>query len=263
MPIEREGGPASSTRARTNGRAPRRQKTSVLLAQQIVQEISDRRLPPGTMLPSEKQMLENYGVARGTLREALRYLEVQGVITIRPGPGGGPSVNDVEPRALASVLAMMLHLSDAPFSTILEARRLIEPASAAAAAQRVDDALLGELRSSIEVMDAVIDDPQAFLAENAHFHVLMARASGNKLFEMLTGALSWIIDATALGAEYDLRRRKVVVKAHRAIYDALEQRDPDAARDAMADHMANFSTYMERNFRHVLKQPIRWDARVL
>lgn len=265
MSVDHSASPPMSTgaRSRANARQPRRHKTAILVAQQIVQEITDRKLPPGAMLPSERQMLEDYGVARGTLREALRYLEVQGVITIRPGPGGGPSVNEVEPRALASVLAMILHLSEAPFSTILETRQLIEPASAAAAAARIDDARLEELRESMEVMDEVIDDAQAFLAENGRFHVLIARASGNKLFEMLAGALSWIIDATALGAEYDLKRRRVVVRAHRKIYEALQSGDPEAARSAMADHIDNFSTYMERNYKNVLDRPIRWDARVL
>ena len=71
----------------------RPQKTAILLAQRIVGEITDQNLAPGTLLLPEREMLQRYGVARGTLREALRFLEIQGVLTIKPGPSGGPTVN--------------------------------------------------------------------------------------------------------------------------------------------------------------------------
>src|ERR1700682_4416911 len=90
----------------------RPQKTAILLAQRIVGEISDQGYGPGTLLLPEREMLQRYGVARGTLREALRFLEIQGVLTIRPGPAGGPTVNNVEPRSLASAIALLLQLSN-------------------------------------------------------------------------------------------------------------------------------------------------------
>src|SRR5215211_3941173 len=77
---------------RSNGGTPRAEKVSEVVARSIVQDIAARRLPPGTMLPSESVMLDRYRVGRASLREGLRILEIQGLITIKPGPGGGPMV---------------------------------------------------------------------------------------------------------------------------------------------------------------------------
>ena len=118
--------------SRTMNHKPK--KTAMLLAQRIVTEIVDRGLTPGTPLLAEKSMLDDYGVARGTLREALRFLEIQGVITIKTGPGGGPVVGEPGSRHLASIIAMMLQLESAPFRAVIEARTTLEPPMAAQAA---------------------------------------------------------------------------------------------------------------------------------
>jgi DNA-binding FadR family transcriptional regulator len=243
--------------------SPRPHKTAILLAQRIVREITERKLAPATVLPPERVMLQEYGVARGTLREALRFLEIQGVLTMKPGPGGGPTVNGVEPRSLASVIALLLDLSHAPFSTILEARRVLEPAMAGMAAAHVDESFLNSLRASLEAMEAVVDDSPSFFAENSNFHGIIARASGNRLFELLQGSLGWIIDASALGVRYDTRRRRAIVRAHEEIYRALEARDGRAAEHAMRAHLDEFAAYVQRHYAHVLKEPLRWDATVL
>lgn len=237
----------------------RPQKMAILLAQRIVDEITDRKLPPGAALPPERAMLHEFGVARGTLREALRYLEIQGVLTIRPGPGGGPTVNGVEPRSLASVIALLLQLSHAPFSTILEARQLLEPATAAMAAERASPADLNALKASLGAMDEALDDLPSFLAENRNFHDIIAYASGNRLFELLLRSLSWITDASALGVDYDDKRRHGILAAHEKIYDAITSRDPVAAEEAMRGHMDEFGRYINRHYTSVLKKPLRWD----
>jgi DNA-binding FadR family transcriptional regulator len=237
----------------------RPQKTATLLAQRIVGQITDRKLAPGASLPPERQMLEEFGVARGTLREALRFLEIQGVLTIRPGPGGGPTVNDVEPRSLASVIALLLQLSHAPFSTILEARQLLEPGTAAMAAERASRAEVAALQASLDAMEEKLDDLEAFLAENRNFHDITAQASGNRLFELLLRSLSWITDASVLGVDYDDKRRRGILAAHEKIYDAIKARDPVAAEEAMRGHMDEFARYINRHYSSVLKKPLRWD----
>ena len=122
---------------------------AVLLAQRIVGEIADRQLPPGTALLHEHEMLQEYAVARGTLREALRFLEILGVVTFRTGPGGGPVVSEPASRHLASIIAMMLELDGAPFSAVLEARGMLEPSVARKAAQRITEEQLRELHESV------------------------------------------------------------------------------------------------------------------
>ena len=82
--------------AATPSRAPRRRAVKVAesVAREILHDIADRQLPPGATLPSEAEMVETFNVARASLREALRILEVYGLIRIKPGPGGGPVVAD-------------------------------------------------------------------------------------------------------------------------------------------------------------------------
>ena len=240
-----------------DGYRPR--KTATLLAQRIVAEIADRDLPVGTPLPPERDMLEQYGVARGTLREALRFLEIQGVITIKTGPGGGPMVARPESRHLASTIAMMLQLTHTSFRSVLEARAVLEPALARRAAERITDEGLKTLHDSLDAMRKHIDDVDYFLAENERFHALVAQAAGNQVFAMLITSLNWISDGTPLGVEYPIESREAVCKEHARIYQAIARRDSDRAAAAMAVHIGDFATYLERKFPRVVDAPLRWD----
>jgi GntR family transcriptional regulator, transcriptional repressor for pyruvate dehydrogenase complex len=249
-------------RFETSASRYRPRKTATLLAQRIVGEISSRSLPPGTMLASEREMLERYGVARGTLREALRFLEMQGVITIKPGPAGGPTVNLVAPRSLASAIALLLQLSNARFATILETRRLLEPELAALSASRASPEDIDRLRASVEAMGASLGDTETFLAENREFHDLVADASGNELFSLLVRSLEWITDASVLGVEYRPSHRAGILKAHKAILSAIATADGPAAADAMRVHMTEYAQFLGRHYPAVLDKPVLWDETV-
>src|ERR1700674_1494569 len=85
-------------------------KTSETVAIDLVHDIVVRRLKAGDKLPLEVAMLQEYRVSRASLREALRLLEVQGLISIRPGPGGGPVVGSVDARHLARTASLYFHL---------------------------------------------------------------------------------------------------------------------------------------------------------
>jgi DNA-binding FadR family transcriptional regulator len=235
------------------------QKTAMLVAQRIVAEIADNGLEPGAMLPPEREMQVKYEVARGTLREALRFLEMQGVLTIKSGPGGGPVVSSPDPRYLASMLALVLQMSGAQYRTILEARQLLEPALAAQAATRISEPDLKELRASVERMEGELQTSDAFLAENRFFHALIARAAGNQLFEYLLASVAWITDGTALGVEYSLPHRAAVRDAHQRVLDAIEARDTKRAEETMRDHIQEFATYLERHYSHIMEKQLRWD----
>lgn len=249
--------PAPPRRRRRADHRPK--KTAMLLAQRIVSEIVERGLEPGTPLLAERDMLEEYGVARGTLREALRFLEMQGVLTIKTGPGGGPVVREPASRDLASNIAMMLQLEGAPFRAVLEARVMLEPPLARKAAERIGPEQLEELHQSVQRMREHLDDVEYFLHENERFHEIIAGAAGNQVFSLVITSLAWICDASALGVEYTLASRESVAREHRRIYDAIESRDGDRAAAAMAVHLADFATYLERFYPHIVEAPLRWD----
>jgi DNA-binding FadR family transcriptional regulator len=240
--------------------APARpRKTAMLLAQRIVDEIADNLLPAGTPLLSEAKMLEKYGIARGTLREALRFLEMQGVVTIKTGPGGGAVVADPGSQPLASVIGLLLQLSHTSFRSIVDARLEFEPMLARKAASSRTDDDLEVLAQSIDDMVASIGEGRLFLVHNEIFHTTIARAAGNPVLLHFAASLAWIEDGTVLGIDYAESARKPVVAAHRRIYKAIEAGDEDMAETAMRLHAKAFAKYAEENFARILDQPLRWD----
>src|SRR3954469_4467399 len=99
----------------------RQLKTSESVARDIVHDIVEQELETGDSLPSEAAMLEQYGVSRESLREALRLLEVQGLISIRRGPGGGPVVGTIAPANLGRVSTLFFYMAGATYRELFEA----------------------------------------------------------------------------------------------------------------------------------------------
>ena len=234
-------------------------KTAMLVAHRIVREIFDDGKGIGDMLPPEHEMLDRYGVGRGTLRESLRYLELQGVIELRPGPKGGPVVSAPDSRHLASTVALLMQFTETPFRAVIEVRQFQEPVAAQLAAERITDEELEELRDSIVKMEEHIDNEQQFLAENRRFHHLVAWACGNPLLGYLINSLHWITDGTVLGTTYPIEFRRIVLRAHQRIYDGIASGDGDQARDAMQSHTDNTLLYFEKQFPHLLSRKLTWE----
>jgi len=236
----------------------RPQKTAVLVAQRIVADIQQRGNKVGDRLPPERVMLEEYSIGRGTLRESLRFLELQCIIVLKPGPGGGPIVQQPDGSGLATALTLLLQFENAPYRTITEARTALEPMIARLAASRMTDEDLIELKYTVDEMINQIHDEEVFVEMNQRFHDVIANNSGNSLFGHLIDTLLDILDGTAIGIDYPEHRRMAVYKAHSAIYEALAARDPDAASTAMRDHILEYANYIERKFPEILDKPISW-----
>ncbi len=257
---------SSNTPTPMRGEAPRRarprrtKKTALLVAQQIVGQITRAGLEPGSRLASEREMLQQFDVGRGTLRESLRFLEMQGVVTMKPGPGGGPLVNTPDAQDFGTSLALYMELLSTPFRSIVEARQLLEPAMAAQAAQRREAVHLDQIRTAVDLMEQHVDDEDEFLHQNEAFHDAIAWSSGNPLFGLLTASLHWITDGTALGVDYPESRRAAVVAAHRSIYEAIEAGEVDRARSEMGRHIDEFARYLRRYYPKVWDGAVRWDS---
>lgn len=249
--------PARSRRRRATSHRPK--KTAMLIAQRLISEISEKELEPGTPLPSERAMLEELEVARGSLREALRFLEILGVISIKTGPGGGPVVAERVSHSLASIIAMFLQLDGAPFLDVLEARLVLEPALARKAAERITEEQVAELAGSVERMNEHLDDLDAFLDENDVFHAIIAEAAGNHVFALVISSLNWISDGTPLGVDYPEEVRQSVSKEHARIYKAIAAHDGERAASAMSVHIGDFAAYLERFYPALVDAPLRWD----
>ncbi|MGH3506000.1 MAG: FadR/GntR family transcriptional regulator [Nocardioidaceae bacterium] len=239
--------------------AQRPPKAALLVAQRIVRDALRDGLKPGDMLMPEHAMLEAYQIGRGTLREALRLLEFQGVITLKPGPRGGPILQDPDATHLASTVVLLMRLKESPFRTIVEVRSALEPMISNLAATRMSDESLDELQRTIDQMQLHLDDQHTFLVANKRFHDIIAWSSGNTLFGYIVESLLDIMDGTVVGVDYPSHRRRAILQAHVDIFAALEARDPDAAQARMREHIDAYERYVARKFPALLEEVIPWD----
>lgn len=235
---------------------PRRGKTATALARRIASEIQRRGLGAGDKLPSEEKMVARYDVARGSLREALRYLELQGVLRIKSGPGGGPIIRIPDGRHFASTLALMLQCVGARFRAIIETRWVVEPGIAALAAERASADDLTALRECLAAMQRVCADGGGFAAENRRFHDLIAFASGNAVFRFLLPALHWIADEAAV--DYTAAERQRILAAMAALLGAIEGRDAGRAFEITRAFFTASLVYLDGAHADVMQRPLRW-----
>ena len=234
-------------------------KAAMLVAQRIVRDVVRGGLRPGDLLPPERTMLEKYDTGRGTLREALRLLEFQGVIALKPGPRGGPVLLDPDASHLANTVVLLMQLKEAPFRTIVEVRSALEPMISSLAAERISDESLAELGGTIEQMRKNLGDQHLFLDANKRFHDIIAWSSGNALFGYIVDSLLGIMDGTIIGIDYPSPRRAAILKAHESIYEAISARDEKEAEARMRKHIDEYERYAQRKFPEVLDQVIQWD----
>ncbi len=241
---------------------PRRtEKLSEVLAREIVRDL--RNLSPSTMLPPEASMLEKYGVGRASLREALRLLEVQGLIVIRPGPGGGPMVAQVDSIHYGRISSLYYHMQGATYRDITETRSLLEPVIARVVAERADPEHLQELEGFLERYAAssgrtgLDDDYERYFEESAGFHTMLIEMSGNPVLSLTAHSLHDVLLERMHGL-FPPEMRKRVEQEHAAIARAIIKRDASAAERLMRKHMLEYVQYAEERFPSVVEETVDW-----
>lgn len=233
-------------------------KAAILVAQSIVNEITEYGYDPGHRLPPEQEMIKQYGVARGTLREALRILEHHGVVRVRAGPGGGPVVQDPGAQELASTLALLLQMKKGTISSVLELRTLTEPLLSALAAERITEDQLALLEKNLDAMQQDMDDDRAFFRANVEFHELVARSSGNVLLATIVESLDYVI-GRKMSINYSPRVRRAAHQAHTEILERIRAGDAQGARAAMTEHLEAIERYWANGSARSVDRAIRWQ----
>lgn len=227
------------------------EKISQQISQQILESIIDGHYPPGGRLPSERKLAEIFEVSRVTVREALSELASKGVVCVKQGLG--TTVNPInEWSTFDPSVLKMLH-GDEVFDQLTEMRLIIEPELAALAAARITADGLDRLRPLARLSED--DTVEEHVERDSSFHTTIARATGNSV--LLTVFLS--VDDLLR----ESRRRSFVVPGeitkagdwHQRILAAIEDHDSDGARQAMASHLEQVSSALERYSSERLEAP--------
>ncbi len=248
--------PTPKPPARTRRRSP---KIAQAVAEEILQDIVDRGLEAGARLPSETDMAETYGIARASLREALRILEIHGLIWIKPGPGGGPVVAAINSEDLGRTLTFFLQASRTTFREVMQARLVLEPIMARQAAERDDDDVRAALQSGIERSRDVLDEgDDQYLAVATDFHGIVSGASGNTVLDLLARSLKDIYVARVRSIVYAPDEREKLLHDHEVVADAILSGDGDRAESLMRDHMQEYVAIMEDRFAGFMDEEIAW-----
>jgi len=234
-------------------------KTSEQVAQQVVHDIVSRQLRPGDRLPGEAEMLELYGVSRESLREGLRLLETQGLISIRRGPRGGPVVGTSDPRNLGRTCALHFHFAGATYEELFRAWEMAEPLLAALAARHPDRAAVRQqlLRWSEGVAPGP-EEPAAFVAVSNDFHDQVAGLADNRVLSLVLPAFTCIV-ADYISSSFDtVVMHEEISHDHRLIARAIVAGRPTAAQRLSEAHVRHVTDSFRARFPGNLGDIIEW-----
>lgn len=223
-------------------------KAAEVLSNRIKQEIISGKYPEGMMLPPENEMAQQLSVSRPTVREALRLLESEGLITIRLGPRGGPRVERPSIPTITRSLTTLFQYERVSLADLLEARRAIEPACARVAASRATPRDIVALQLSIDNMRAHLDDDVVFWEENANFHLALVTAGRNIVLYTLMTALRELIYRFMAGLHVPEEERTNTLADHAAIMEAIAAHDSDSAARAAHAHLVNYEGRLKEHY---------------
>ena len=205
------------------------------IATQILQLMGDGRLTAGSRLPSERELAVRLGVSRPSVREALRQLQLMGVIESRQGAGA--FVKELGDEDLVQPLALLLRGRKHLLADILETRRLIEPHLAWLAAQKASAADVAELSELIARQRARTHAGQLAIEEDGAFHHALARASGNRVLLLLVeSCMDLLLESRKRNLQSRERARRSL-QGHADVLAAIKARDAEAAESAMRRHI--------------------------
>ncbi len=222
-------------------------KSSELLAERLKQEILSEDYPLGAPLPTERELVSTTGLSRGSVREALKMLEAQGLVETKAGRYGGSTVSQPSDTLLASHINLYAKGRSVSLRSLIEVRQALEPMVAyLAALNRTEDNLaeLGEISKRLEA--AELDDVSAFLEENMKWHDALAQASSNELLCALSRSVAGLLfQASQIENFANEEVRQRVVRAHGRILQAIVAGDCEAARRRVERDVQAYATYLE------------------
>lgn len=201
---------------------------------------------PGDRLPSELELIAQFGMAKGTIREAIRILEAQGLVKSRTGPGGGVFVHQVSEERATALLGNYFYFQHLTIDDVYQIRTVLEPELAASLAGKLSEDQLGALKDVMtcyrEPARSAEEERQQHIA-SLKFHALLAEMSGNPLLRFLirfiANMLADITVSRKLYAQPNQELWATGLDYQSRLVDALRSGNAEAARAILSQHMQN------------------------
>lgn len=213
----------------------RRTKVYEEVAVRLRRVIADGRLKPGDKLPPERELASALGVSRTSVRDAIRSLQVAGLL--EPRQGEGTVIRELSTETLVAPIASALLARRDLLADLLDVRKMIEPAMAREAARRATPDEVRQMEAILARQAARIEAGGLAIEEDSAFHDMIARASRNQVVLKVVDVL---MDLLREGRERSLQvrgRPQRSLRGHRQILEAIRRRDGDAAERSMLNHL--------------------------
>lgn len=214
----------------------RRGRLTDTVRQELMQLIMSQSLTGGEELPSEAELAEKFGVGKQVIREALRGLAAMGVLKIHHGKRA--VINQLSSEPLRSYFKFAAHVTEEGLQEAIEFRRTLEAGTVSLAAVRISDEEITKLEKILNRMERVLNTVDPCIECDVEFHLQIARSSGNRLMFVFIDALSELFRESMklLKLQYSLRDERAMYNRHVKILEALKDRNPDDAIEAMKVH---------------------------
>jgi GntR family transcriptional regulator, transcriptional repressor for pyruvate dehydrogenase complex len=216
--------------------AVRKNRVHEEVARQIEAFILEK-LHPGDKLPAERELAELLGVSRSSIRDAMRRLELMGLV--EPRQGAGTVVREISPDALVSPLANVIQHKRQLVGELLDFRRMLEPPVAARAATHASDGDIREMEEILRRQGLKVRGGELAVEEDSEFHYRIAMASGNTVVLKVVDVVMDLLRETRERSLQSEGRPQKSLAGHRKILAAIRRRDATGAQEAMRQHIAD------------------------
>ena len=232
----------------------RQPRLAEVVASVLRERILDGQLGDGAELPKQDELLDEFRISRPSLREALRILENEGLLTVRRGNVGGSVVELPTAESSAYMFGLVLQSRRGTVAELAEAIHHIEPITASLCAQRIDreTTVLPVLRENIAACEAAIHDAMQFTAIARAFHEQLVEVCGNQTLILMVGALEslwseqerqWALRAQSRGTYPGENYRRDVLSAHKALVTAIAEGKAERAANLARKHLQESQHY--------------------
>jgi GntR family transcriptional regulator, transcriptional repressor for pyruvate dehydrogenase complex len=220
-------------------------RIAVEIVSQLKAAILSGRFKPGERLPTERELTEQFQVSRVVVREAVRELEIKGLVRILQGPTGGAYVTDLSLDHLNNAFLDLFLYNRVSVAELIQARRLIECEIVRLAAARIDASCVRRLQAALATERQAGASHAALVSNRLTFHHLLAEACGNRLLQATASALLRLTGEVIL----EVKPVKKVIhrqEEHAAILRAVLDQDGAAAERAMQQHLESMGRQLAR-----------------